>query len=211
MPSVAIKTVTGKDAGTMDLHEAVFSVPKNEVLVREVYNAFMANQRQGTHSTKTRGMVSGGGRKPWRQKGTGRARQGSIRSPQWRGGAIIFGPSPRDYREKVNRRKRRAALCSVLTARLEEGNIIVMDEPNFSVPRTKDAMALLDAVGADGKTLILTSEVNENLVIAMRNIPWVRVEVANCLNIYDLLVADTIIATRAALETVQSNLLAEKE
>ena len=212
MPTVTIKNQSGTDAGSLTLSPAVFAAEKNAVLVREVYNAAMANRRQGTHSTKTRGMVSGGGKKPWKQKHTGRARQGSIRSPQWRGGAIVFGPSPRSYREKVNRKKRQGAYRALLTSKLEAGEIIVVDGFSFSAtPKTKDAVALLAALGVKGKTLIVTREKDENLLRAAGNLrssatnPTI-VEVVDSVSIIDLLVANTVVITREALEALQERL-----
>jgi large subunit ribosomal protein L4 len=199
--------MTGAEAGSLNLSDDVFAADQNVIVVREVYNAFRANQRQGNHATKTRGLVSGGGKKPWKQKGTGRARQGSTRAPQWRHGAIIFGPQPRDYREKVNRRKRRIAFRAVLTSRLAEGSLHVVESADFSAePKTRRVVAFLDALGATGRVLIVTKDKNEMLMRASRNLPHVDVAVSNALSIYDLLVADTLVVTREAAEAIQEML-----
>lgn len=212
MPQVTIKNLSGADAGSVQLSDAVFAAEKNAVLVRELYNATMANRRQGTHSTKTRGMVRGGGKKPWKQKHTGRARQGSIRAPQWRGGAIIFGPSPRSYREKVNRKKRQGAYRALLTSKLEAGELIVIEGFSFSAaPKTKEAVAVLKAVGAKGKTLVITREKDENLLRAAGNLRSsaetpVQVQIVDAVSIIDLLLANSVVITRDALEALQERL-----
>jgi len=204
MPSVTLKKMDGSDAGSLDLAEAVFGAPRNEVVVREALNGFLANQRQGTHATKTRGLVRGGGKKPWKQKGTGRARAGSIRSPLWKGGGTTFGPQPRDYREKVNRRKRRAALRTVLSARAEEGRILAVDAIDLGPePKTRSVAKFVDGLEADGRVLIVTKGVNELLLRCARNIPHVDVVEASSLCFYDVLVADTVILTKDAIEYLQ--------
>lgn len=213
MATLTIKNQQGADAGQIELSAAVFEAEQNAVLVREVYNAYMANQRQGTHSTRTRGMVRGGGKKPWKQKGTGRARAGSNRSPLWRGGAIIFGPSPRDYREKVNRQKRRGAYRALLSAKREAGEILVVDSLDFSAsPKTREAAALIERLGLKGrKTLFVTKEKNEALVRAVRNLAGsgetpARTAVAGAISIFDLLTSDTLVITREAIEALQERL-----
>lgn len=211
MTSIALKKIDGQNAGTVELSDAVFSADRNEFVVREALNAYNANQRQGTHQTKTRGMVSGGGKKPWRQKGTGRARAGSIRSPLWRGGAIIFGPVPRDYREKVNRKKRQSAFRAVLSARATDGNLIVVDSFDLAAPKTKDALAALEKLGAKGRVLILTKGVNKNLLLSTRNTLHVKTQVSNSLDVYQLLMADTVVITREALDDIQAQLAVEKD
>ena len=206
MPSIAIKNRSGSDVGSIDLSGSVFAAEKNPVVVREVYNAHMAARRQGTHKTKGWAEVSGGGKKPFKQKGTGRARQGSTRAPQWRGGAVIHGVTPRDYRQKVNRKKRRIAFQSVLTSRVEEGRFIVVDSLDFSAePKTRKVVEFLDALGAEGRVLIVSKGVDEMLLRAAGNIPYVAIEVAGALSIYDLLVADTIVISREAAEALQEN------
>lgn len=211
MTSIALKKIDGQSAGTVELSDAVFGADRNEFVVREALNAYNANQRQGTHQTKTRGMVSGGGKKPWRQKGTGRARAGSIRSPLWRGGAIIFGPVPRDYREKVNRKKRQSAFRAVLSARATDGNLIVVDSFDLAAPKTKDALAALEKLGAKGRVLILTKGVNKNLLLSTRNTLHVKTQVSNSLDVYQLLMADTVVITREALDDIQAQLAVEKD
>jgi len=211
MASVAIKSFDGADKGSMNLAADVFEAPQNQILVREVLNAYNQNQRQGTHSTKTRGFVSGGGKKPYAQKGTGNARQGSTRSPQWRHGAIVFGPLPRDYREKTNRRKRRGALRALLSARLAAGRLILVDSLNVAEPKTKSVLAALDKLGALGRVYIVTKEVNENLLLSTRNTLHVRTNVCNAISVYDLILADTIVMTKDAAEEIQSTLSTSKE
>jgi large subunit ribosomal protein L4 len=211
MASVAIKSFDGADKGSMDLAADVFEAPQNQILVREVLNAYNQNQRQGTHSTKTRAFVSGGGKKPWAQKGTGNARQGSTRSPQWRHGAIVFGPLPRDYREKTNRRKRRGALRALLSVRLSEGRLIIVDSLHVAEPKTKAVLAALDNLGAVGRVYIVTKEVNENLLRSTRNTLHVRTNVCNAISVYDLILADTIVMTKDAAEEIQSTLSTTKE
>ena len=211
MASVAIKSFDGADKGSMNLAADVFEAPQNQILVREVLNAYNQNQRQGTHSTKTRAFVSGGGKKPWAQKGTGNARQGSTRSPQWRHGAIVFGPLPRDYREKTNRRKRRGALRALLSVRLSEGRLIIVDALHVAEPKTKAVLAALDNLGAVGRVYIVTKEVNENLLRSTRNTLHVRTNVCNAISVYDLILADTIVMTKDAAEEIQSTLSTTKE
>jgi large subunit ribosomal protein L4 len=205
MPSINVKNQDGAEVGSVELAANVFEAPLNAVLVREVYNAYMANQRQGTHMTKTRALVSGGGKKPWKQKHTGRARQGSIRAPQWRHGAIIFGPVPRDYREKVNAKKRKGAIRAMLSSKREAGALIVVDSIDFgATPKTKNAVEFLAKVGAKGKTLILTAAKNESLLKAAGNLAGstqnpTRVQIAQSASVFDLLTCDTLLIEKAAL------------
>lgn len=212
MPTLTIKKQGGGDSGKIELAPAVFEVEPNEVLVREVYNSFMTNQRQGTHSTKTRAFVRGGGKKPWKQKGTGRARQGSIRAPQWRGGAVVFGPLPKKYHEKVNRKKSAGAYRSVLSAKLAAGEIIAVDSLDFSSkPRTKTVVEALAKLGAKGKTLVVTKEKNEGLSRAAANLAGsektpVRVSVVDSVTIFDLLVCETLVITSDALKSLEERL-----
>ncbi len=207
MPTVELKNINGDKVEDMSLADAVFAAPQNEVVTREVLNAFLANQRQGTAKTKTRGEVSGGGRKPWKQKGTGRARQGSNRAPQWRGGAVIFGPVPRDYREKTNKKKRRAAFRAVLSSRVETGQLIVVDKLDFtSEPKTRRFVETLDKLGAEGRVLLVVAEPNDSLLRVAANVPYARVEVAGSISIYDLLTADSIVATREAIALLETTL-----
>ncbi len=207
MPTVELKNINGDKIQDLAIADLVFGAPQNEVVTREVLNAFLANQRQGTHKTKLRGEVSGGGRKPWKQKGTGRARQGSNRAPQWRGGANIFGPVPRDYREKVNRKKRRAAFRAVLSSRVEEGTLIVVDSLDFSANlKTRSFVESLDKLGAGGRVLVVVAEKDEALLRVAGNVPYARVEVTGALSIYDLLTADSIVATRDAVAELEKTL-----
>jgi len=211
MASVAIKSFDGADKGSMNLAADVFEAPQNQILVREVLNAYNQNQRQGTHSTKTRAFVSGGGKKPWAQKGTGNARQGSTRSPQWRHGAIVYGPLPRDYREKTNRRKRRGALRALLSVRLSVVPLSFDNSLHVAEPKTKAVLAALDNLGAVGRVYIVTKEVNENLLRSTRNTLHVRTNVCNAISVYDLILADTIVMTKDAAEEIQSTLSTTKE
>ncbi|CAN5377036.1 50S ribosomal protein L4 [soil metagenome] len=212
MPTLKIKNMKGAEAGSVELNDAVFGADQNAVLVREVYNAYRANQRQGTHSTKTRAFVSGGGKKPWKQKHTGRARQGSIRAPQWRHGAIVFGPLPKDYREKVNKKKRQGAFRALLSSKLERGEILVVDALDFSKsPKTKDVVAMLAGLGVTGKTLIVTNEKNESLLQAAGNLAGsdktpVKVQIVNAVSIFCLLTCNTLIITQDALNVLQERL-----
>ena len=212
MATLKIKSQTGTEVGSIAALPTVFEAEQNAVLVREVYNAFMTNQRQGTHSTKTRGFVSGGGKKPWKQKHTGRARQGSIRAPQWRHGAIIFGPLPRKYHEKINQKKSQGAFRSLLSAKLAAGEIHVVDAIALSAaPKTKEVIAFLKALGVTGKALILTKGVNAGLVRAGSNLEGssanpTRIQVVEAVTIHEMLVADHVILTKEALESLQERL-----
>lgn len=214
MPEVNVIKQDGGQAGTLSLGTEVFDVKreKGAVVVREVYNAYRTNQRQGTHSTKTRGTIRGGGRKPWRQKGTGRARHGSIRSNIWRGGAVAFGPLPREYREKVSKKKRRLAYRVLLSAKLEAGEIIVLEGLDFpAASKTRDLVAFREKIGAKGKTLILCKEKSEGLVRAGSNLAGsskhpTRVQLSSAVSIFDLLTCDTLIATKDAIADLEERL-----
>lgn len=207
MATLTLKKQDGSDAGSFELAPAVFETEPNAVVVREVYNAYMANQRQGTHSTKTRGHVRGGGAKPWKQKGTGRARQGSIRATQWRGGAIAHGPLPRSYNQKINKKKKALAYRSLLASKLGSNEIIGLDAIKFDSPRTKDVTGMLNALNADTrKVLIVTQEKDDSLLRAAANLETVKVQVVNAISIFDLLVCDRLVITRDALQTLQERL-----
>lgn len=212
MPTLTVKTQQGSENGSLELAPQVFEVDVNPIAVREVYNAYRTNQRQGTHSTRNRARIRGGGRKPWRQKGTGRARAGSNRSPLWRGGATIFGPMPKKYHEKVPRKKRRLAFRSVLTSKLANGEIIVTEAIDFSAaPKTREVIAFLDSLGAGRKTLIVTTGRNDALIRAAANLRSskvrpTRVEVVDALSIFDLLVCDTLVIERDAITLLQERL-----
>jgi large subunit ribosomal protein L4 len=204
MTKIQVKAQTGGEAGEIDLSDELFNAPVNEQVVRVCYNQYRANQRAGTHSAKTRGHVSGGGKKPWRQKGTGRARAGSSRSPLWRGGAVIFGPLPRDYSYRVNKKVKRSAILSLLSARRQEGALIVVDDLAFESPKTKQFVQVLQSVGAGDarRVLVVGDSTNENLRLSARNLPNVAVINANNLNVFELLTADRLVLTRAAVEAI---------
>lgn len=204
MASYDVMTQTGQKAGTIDLPDAVFAAEIRSTSVRTAYNQYRANQRQGTHSTKTRGFVSGGGKKPYKQKGTGRARQGSTRAPQWRHGAIIFGPSPRDYSYRINRKVRRQAIVSMLTSHRIGGTLHVVDDFQFEKPRTKDFVAMLAALGLDAtrRVLVVNAQTDATAVLSARNLPNVETTNANNLNVYNLLTADDVVLTRSAVAKV---------
>jgi large subunit ribosomal protein L4 len=203
MATIRIKTLEGADAGALDLNDAVFGVEPNLDCVRAALDQHQANRRAGTNSTKTRGQVRGGGRKPWRQKGTGRARQGSIRAPQWRGGAIVFGPQPRDYSYKLNRKVRRRALLSVLSDLAREGRIVAVEDLGITEPKTKKLAQTLRGLGFDETVLIITEERNEPLLLSARNLPWVACATADAPGIYEMLTHDAILATTAALKRLE--------
>jgi len=204
MPTVAVKKIDGSSAGDIELSEDVFEADVNDVVVREAANAYLSNQRQGTHMTKNRALVRGGGKKPWKQKGTGRARAGSNRSPLWVGGGTIFGPQPRSYYEKVNQKKKNIAFKSVLTSRAAEENLVVVDKVDFSAePKTKKVVEFFGKVEAEGFIVIVTENVNESLLRASRNLPYAFVTTASSLNIHDLLIADTVIIEQAAVQIIQ--------
>ena len=195
--------MSGKLVGEIELSEAVFGVTPNQSVVHDVVKNHLANCRQGTQSSLTRAEVSGGGRKPWRQKGTGRARQGSTRAPQWTHGGIVFAPKPRDYSYTLNKKARRLALKSVLSAKASEQNIVVIDSIHMEAPKTKEFAAFLAAVGCDCKTLVVTAEACENVVKSGRNIPGCQVTFASLLNVYDVLNAKKLVVDQAALAKIE--------
>ncbi len=204
MPEVDVKDRENKVVEKMTLPESIFGLEPRADLLHEAVVNYLANQRQGTHAAKTRGMVRGGGRKPWRQKHTGRARHGSIRSPIWKGGGVVFGPRPRDYYYRMPRKQRRLALKTALSSKLRDGELTVVDEIGFDRPRTKDMVALLRGLGLDGRSvLVVTPEKDENVYLSARNIPGVDVVRAADLNTYALLVHDNVLMTREALKKVQ--------
>ena len=202
MANVAVYNMEGNEVGTIELNDAVFGVEVNEHLIHLAVVRQLANKRQGTQSAKTRSEVRGGGRKPWRQKGTGHARQGSIRAPQWTGGGVVFAPKPRDYSVKMNKKEKRAALKSVLTAKLNENKFVVIDEFKFDEIKTKNVVAMLSAVNAN-KALVVMGEKDDNLVLSARNIPTVKTALVNTINVYDILKYDTVVASKAAVEKIQ--------
>ena len=195
--------MNGKQVGEVELSEAIFGIEPNESVVHDVVKNHLANCRQGTQSALTRAEVSGGGKKPWRQKGTGHARQGSTRAPQWTHGGIVFAPKPRDYSYALNKKVRRLALKSVLSAKAQTENLVVIDEIKMDEIKTKKFAGFLSAVNADGKALVVTAEVNENVVLSARNIPGVKTTFANLINVYDVLNAKKLVVDKAALEKIQ--------
>lgn len=203
MPTVEIRNLQNDVTGKLELSDAVFGIPLNRALIYEAVRWFMAKRRAGTASTKTRGEVSGSGRKPWRQKGTGRARVGSIRSPLWRHGGSVHGPKPRDYAYNLPKKMRRGALCSALSEKLREGNLLVFDE--FALPshKTKELATMLDNLGLGQKTLIVDSYGNRNLVLASGNLPGVKLVESRELNIYDALNYQGLAFSRAAIKELE--------
>lgn len=202
MANVAVYNIEGKEVGTIDLNDAVFGVEVNEHLVHMAVVQQLANKRQGTQKAKTRSEVSGGGRKPWRQKGTGHARQGSTRAPQWTGGGVVFAPTPRDYSFKLNKKEKRAALKSTLTSRVEEKKFIVVDEMKFDEIKTKNFQNALNNLNVS-KALVVLEEGNTNAELSARNIPDVKTARTNTINVYDILKYNTVVATKAAVEAIE--------
>ena len=202
MANVAVYNMEGKEVGTMELNDAVFGVDVNEHLVHLAVVAQLANKRQGTQKAKTRSEVSGGGRKPWRQKGTGHARQGSTRAPQWTGGGVVFAPTPRDYTIHLNRKEKRLALKSALTSRVQENKFIVLDELKFDEIKTKKMQAVLDALNVS-KALVVLNDNDANVVLSARNIANVQTALTNTINVYDILKYNTLIVTKAAVATIE--------
>ena len=202
MANVSVYNIEGKEVGTIDLNDAVFGVEVNEHLVHMAVVSQLANKRQGTQKAKTRSEVSGGGRKPWRQKGTGHARQGSTRAPQWTGGGVVFAPTPRDYSFKLNKKERRAALKSALTSRVEEKKFIVVDEINFDEIKTKKFRDVLNNLSVS-KALVVLEDGNKNAELSARNIADVKTAKTNTINVYDILKYNTVIATKAAVQAIE--------
>lgn len=203
MPNVTVYNQQGENVGEIKLNDAIFGVEVNEHVVYEVVKNQLANKRQGTQSAKTRAEVRGGGRKPWRQKGTGRARQGSTRSPQWTGGGIVFAPKPRDYSYQVPKKVRRAALKSVLTSKVNDEEIIVLDKLSFDNISTKVAKEVLANVKAAKKALIVVEDRNDVVYKSFRNLPGVEVEVAGNINVYDVLKHDSFVVTQDAVKKIE--------
>ena len=202
MANVSVYNIEGKEVGTIDLNDAVFGVEVNEHLVHLAVVSQLANKRQGTQKAKTRSEVSGGGRKPWRQKGTGHARQGSTRAPQWTGGGVVFAPVPRDYSFKMNKKEKRAALKSALTSRVEEKKFIVVDELNFDEIKTKKFQTVLNNLNVE-KALVVLEDGNKNAELSARNIADVKTAHTNTINVYDVLKYNTVIATKAAVASIE--------
>ena len=203
MPKVNVLSMSGEQLEEIELSEDIFGVEINQHVVYEVVKNQLANKRQGTQSTKTRAEVRGGGRKPWRQKGTGRARQGSIRAPQFTGGGVVFAPKPRDYSYKVPKKVRRLALKSVLTSKVEMGEMIVVDKIDFDAPKTKDMIKFLTSIKADKKALIVMDEKNANVINSAKNIPNVQTALVNTINVYDILKYNSFIITKEAVKKVE--------
>ena len=202
MANVTVYNMEGNEVGTMELNDAVFGVEINEHLVHLAVVRQLANNRQGTQKAKTRSEVSGGGRKPWRQKGTGHARQGSTRAPQWTGGGVVFAPVPRDYSFKMNKREKRAALKSALTSRVEENKFIVIDEINFEEAKTKNFANILKNLDVS-KALVVLEDDNKNAELSARNIADVKTAKTNTINVYDILKYNTVITTKAVVAKIE--------
>ena len=202
MANVAVYNMEGKEVGTLDLNDAVFGVEVNEHLVHMAVLQQLANNRQGTQKAKTRSEVRGGGRKPWRQKGTGHARQGSTRAPQWKGGGVVFAPVPRDYSFKMNKKEKRAALKSALTSRVQENKLIVLDELRFDEIKTKNFKAVIDNLNV-AKAYVVINENDEKVVLSARNLPNVQTALTHTINVYDIMKGGTVILTKDAAKTIE--------
>ena len=203
MPNIKVMDMTGKEVGEMTLSDLIFGAKVNEAVLHAAVRAYLMNQRQGTQSTLTRTEVSGGGKKPWRQKGTGRARQGSTRAPQWTHGGVALGPKPRDYRVTLNKKTKRAALYSALSAKVAEGNLVVVDEIKCTEFKTKTVVNMLNALGADKKALIVLPEVDKTVIKSSANIPGVVTTQYNTVNVYSVLNADKFIISKSAVEKLE--------
>ena len=202
MANVKVYNIEGKEVGTIELNDAIFGVEVNEHLMHMAVVQQLANKRQGTQKAKTRSEVSGGGRKPWRQKGTGHARQGSTRAPQWTGGGVVFAPTPRDYSFKLNKKEKKAALKSALTSRVQESKFIVVDEFKFEEIKTKNFQNMLNALSV-AKALVVVEEGNTNAVLSARNIADVKTAGTNTINVFDILKYNTVIVSKAAVATIE--------
>ncbi len=202
MAKVSVYNMEGKEVGTAELNDSIFGVEVNEHLVHMAVLQQLANNRQGTQKAKTRSEVSGGGRKPWRQKGTGHARQGSIRAPQWKGGGVVFAPVPRDYSFKINKKEKRAALKSALTSRVAENKMVVLDELKFNEIKTKNFAAVLKNLNLD-KALVVINDNDQNVVMSAKNIPDVKVALTNTINVFDILKYNTLVVTKDAVATIE--------
>ena len=203
MAKTNVYDMSGKVVGEIELNDAVFGIEPNTAVMHEAVKNYLANQRQGTQSTLTRAEVRGGGRKPWRQKGTGRARQGSTRAPQWIHGGIALGPKPRDYGYHMNKKSRQLAIKSALSAKAAAGNIMVIENLDLSEVKTKNFVKFLSDVGATGKSLVVTPEVRRNVVLSARNIPGVRTTISSSISVYDILRADKFIVDKAAVAKIE--------
>ena len=203
MANVSVLNMEGKEVGKIDLNDAVFGVDVNEHLVHLAVVQYLANNRQGTQKAKTRSEVSGGGRKPWRQKGTGHARQGSTRSPQWTGGGVVFAPVPRDYSFKMNKKEKQAALKSALTDKVESGNVVVLDELKFDEIKTKKFAEVMANINVDRKALVVLADNDQNVVLSARNFAQAKTMQANLLNVYDIVNAKTLVLTKDAVSKIE--------
>lgn len=202
MANISVYNMEGQTVGSMELNDSVFAAPINKHLIHKAVVLQMANKRQGTQSAKTRSEVSGGGRKPWRQKGTGHARQGSNRSPQWKGGGVVFAPKPRDYSFKMNKKEKVVALKSVLSSKVHDEKFVVLDELKFEAIKTKQMVQVMENLKLN-KALIIIADKNENVLMSAKNIPAVRTVLSNTINVYDMLKYDTIIITKEAVEKIE--------
>ena len=202
MASVSVYNMEGAQVGTIELSDSIFAVPVNEHLVHQAVVAQLANKRQGTQKAKTRSEVSGGGRKPWRQKGTGHARQGSIRAPQWTGGGVVFAPVPRDYEVKMNKKERRAALKSALTSKVQDNKLVVVDSLALAEAKTKEMQKVLTNLKAE-KALIVTAGDDQNVVLSARNIADVQTATVNTINVYDVMKHSTVVVTKDAVASIE--------
>ncbi|ULT57187.1 50S ribosomal protein L4 [Neobacillus drentensis] len=203
MPKVALLNQNGSQVGDIELNDSVFGIEPNQHVLFEAIVMQRASLRQGTHKTKVRSEVAGGGRKPWRQKGTGRARQGSIRSPQWRGGGTVFGPTPRSYSYKLPKKVRRLAIKSALSSKVLDENILVLESLAFDAPKTKEFKSVLGGLSVEKKALIVTADLDENVALSARNIPGVTVVTADGINVLDVVNHEKLIMTKAAVEKVE--------
>ncbi len=202
MATLAVYNTDGKEVEKIDLSDDIFGVEINETLVHKAVVTYLANNRQGTQSALTRSEVSGGGRKPWRQKGTGHARQGSTRSPQWTGGGVVFAPKPRDYSKKMNKRERQIALFSALTSKVQDEKMIVVDELSMDAPKTSAFVEVLKNLKAES-ALVVTKDKNDNVVLSARNIPDVATTISTAINVYDILKYDSLIITKDAAKAIE--------
>ncbi|MBD5095836.1 MAG: 50S ribosomal protein L4 [Lachnospiraceae bacterium] len=202
MATVAVYNIEGKEVDKLELNDNVFGVEINEQLVHKAVVTQLANKRQGTQSAKTRSEVSGGGKKPWRQKGTGHARQGSIRAPQWKGGGVVFAPKPRDYSMKMNKREKQIAMKSVLTSKVQTSKLIVVDELKVDEIKTSKFVQILDNLKSP-KALVVTKEKDEKVYLSARNIPTVKTALANTINVYDILKYDSLVITKDAVAAIE--------
>ncbi len=202
MANVAVYNMEGKEVGTLELNDAVFGVKVNEHLVHMAVVSQLANKRQGTQKAKTRSEVSGGGRKPWRQKGTGHARQGSIRAPQWTGGGVVFAPVPRDYTIRLNKKEKRAALKSALTSRVNDNKFVVVDELKFDAIKTKNFVNVMNNLNLK-KALVVLDSNDQNVVLSARNVEGIKTAQVNTINVFDILKYSTVVATKAAVAAIE--------